>query len=650
MAITIPLSGLNGDWSVNNQTGNLRVWTKGIYSIVYSSNMFESGYQGWMVKITDGVEIFGIKTTTGDPWDRNAEIIWNPHAQGYDEDTTKNLVISVIEEVNPVDINPHYYKCCQVNKSNNRWSGYRMRWDKNEGWVVSNVLTPNLLISGFIPEINKIYNVNSTSLIYLYPQTPYVSELSYLLFKIPMIYEEDNKNYHLQIQLSRTEDFNDIIKYNTKDNYSMFKVFNGLKVINLQDNNGISYIYSEKEIQFDIQSLYAELFSSSSSESSQIESVIVDNKYRYFRYHWSSDGGETYGYYDYGNVSASNQIWGDVASDVYVAVDVNGELKAQKLCFTGITANDDRNPIVINKVGIFNTGKNEPEYKGSTIFKGEETYYKCASINTTLKTWNGYEAIINGDTGVWSFSETLTEELSYHKIIPEINKVYNEQCTFQVSGFDRGFLIPSNGLVFYAPLSTDYKDVVNGYDAYRTAKGFVDYQGKKCLEGIKEGESASAATWTTPAIYNELVGKSAFTIFGMFAWHPNLAGNWRYLIALGSTNDVCIIGRGNNFDFNINGASYEAYPALKNLMDNSSSWCSFCGTRDASGKIKFYYNGTVYRSGTNTRSIIVEKVSVLGNTGNDNCAHNAYCSDFAIYNRALTSEQVLSMHNNLIPQ
>lgn len=642
MAITIPLSGLNGDWSVNNQTGNLRVWTKGIYSIVYSSNMFESGYQGWMVKITDGVEIFGIKTTTGDPWDRNAEIIWNPHAQGYDEDTTKNLVISVIEEVNPVDINPHYYKCCQVNKSNNRWSGYRMRWDKNEGWVVSNVLTPNLLISGFIPEINKIYNVNSTSLIYLYPQTPYVSELSYLLFKIPMIYEEDNKNYHLQIQLSRTEDFNDIIKYNTKDNYSMFKVFNGLKVINLQDNNGISYIYSEKEIQFDIQSLYAELFSSSSSESSQIESVIVDNKYRYFRYHWSSDGGETYGYYDYGNVSASNQIWGDVASDVYVAVDVNGELKAQKLCFTGITANDDRNPIVINKVGIFNTGKNEPEYKGSTIFKGEQTYYKCASVNETLKTWKGYEAIINGDTGAWSFSENLREDLSYHKIIPEINKVYNEQCAFQVSEFDRGLPIPSWGLVFYAPLSTKLDDTTENCAISFWGGNFVTYINKAGLT-FKDAQYTSAH-WNCGSDFSSRYG--AASLFGIFAYTVDV--NWHFIFGYGTKdndNEMFYIRMmGNSLSARLGG-----YDWTTDTKVPLNSWYSAALTRDSDGNCTLYYNGKVVATGSHRFIFGMDEVRLNGDMRGHHKVNESYYADCCIYNRALTAEQVLSMHNNLMP-
>jgi len=95
--------------------------------------MFETSNAGWIVKITDGVEIFGIKTDSGEVWDDDAEIIWNPNATGYDDETTANLVISVIEEANPIDINPAYYKCDSVMETT--WTGYKMKWDKDNGWI-----------------------------------------------------------------------------------------------------------------------------------------------------------------------------------------------------------------------------------------------------------------------------------------------------------------------------------------------------------------------------------------------------------------------------------------------------------------------------------------------------------------------------------
>ena len=76
MTKVISLSALNGDWVSNNATGTNRVWTKGIYSIVYSDNIFNTNNAGWIVKETNGIEIFSIKTLN-DPWDTKAEIISN---------------------------------------------------------------------------------------------------------------------------------------------------------------------------------------------------------------------------------------------------------------------------------------------------------------------------------------------------------------------------------------------------------------------------------------------------------------------------------------------------------------------------------------------------------------------------------------------
>lgn len=95
MSKTIRLSQLNGEWIVNNQTGDNRVWTRGIYSIIHSNDIFGTGYAGWIVKQTDGVDIIGLKTS-GDPWSDDVQIIWNPNASGYTSSSTENLSISSV--------------------------------------------------------------------------------------------------------------------------------------------------------------------------------------------------------------------------------------------------------------------------------------------------------------------------------------------------------------------------------------------------------------------------------------------------------------------------------------------------------------------------------------------------------------------------
>ena len=43
-------------------------------------------------------------------------------------------------------------------------------------------------------------------------------------------------------------------------------------------------------------------------------------------------------------------------------------------------------------------------------------YYKCASVDTSAKTWSGYKAVFDSTAGTWSFSDTVTEGLSYRSL------------------------------------------------------------------------------------------------------------------------------------------------------------------------------------------------------------------------------------------
>lgn len=59
-------------------------------------------------------------------------------------------------------------------------------------------------------------------------------------------------------------------------------------------------------------------------------------------------------------------------------------------------------------------------------------YYKCASVDTSAKTWSGYKAVFDSTAGTWSFSDTVTEGLSYIGITPVVGKIYSADTTIQV--------------------------------------------------------------------------------------------------------------------------------------------------------------------------------------------------------------------------
>lgn len=78
-------------------------------------------------------------------------------------------------------------------------------------------------------------------------------------------------------------------------------------------------------------------------------------------------------------------------------------------------------------------------------------YYKCASVDTETHTWTGYKAVLND--GVYTFEDTVTSGLSYTSVTPQVGKIYSQDALVYISSVYGA--IPTDGLVFYAPLAED---------------------------------------------------------------------------------------------------------------------------------------------------------------------------------------------------
>lgn len=60
------------------------------------------------------------------------------------------------------------------------------------------------------------------------------------------------------------------------------------------------------------------------------------------------------------------------------------------------------------------------------------TFSDVSSASTGSKTWSGYKAVFDPTAGTWSFSDTVTEGLSYIGITPVVGKIYSADTTIQV--------------------------------------------------------------------------------------------------------------------------------------------------------------------------------------------------------------------------
>ena len=125
-------------------------------------------------------------------------------------------------------------------------------------------------------------------------------------------------------------------------------------------------------------------------------------------------------------------------------------LNFQKLSFSGTEPSNDGKAVVINEYNTWKGTLPLPEGDGGS---STAEYYKCASVDTANKTWTGYKAVL--EDVVYSFEEAVTEGLTYGTAYtPNKNSIYNMEATIKVDKLWDGSVIPTDELLFYAPLAS----------------------------------------------------------------------------------------------------------------------------------------------------------------------------------------------------
>lgn len=107
-------------------------------------------------------------------------------------------------------------------------------------------------------------------------------------------------------------------------------------------------------------------------------------------------------------------------------------------------------------------------------------YYKCASVDTSAKTWTGYKAVQQANGG-YTFEETATTGLTYTTITPFVDSIYTADVMLKV-----GYLVPAakasipdDSLKLYAPLETS-NTPTTGNEHFTTNVTYTTKQGLAC--------------------------------------------------------------------------------------------------------------------------------------------------------------------------
>ena len=139
---------------------------------------------------------------------------------------------------------------------------------------------------------------------------------------------------------------------------------------------------------------------------------------------------------------------------------------------------------------------------------GGYKFYKCASVDEETSTWSGYQALV-APNGVYIFSTSLTEGLSFKKFTPKVGGIYDQSASIIVDELWDG--TPQNGLIFYSKfdgitttaetgqsmtLNNISRQIIHGVPCLQFSAGsYIDVNDLHELQSISYNKSVSLSIW-----------------------------------------------------------------------------------------------------------------------------------------------------------
>lgn len=211
--------------------------------------------------------------------------------------------------------------------------------------------------------------------------------------------------------------------------------------------------------------------------------------------------------------------------------------EGQVLIFTGME-NGKAVTRYKDSSGNFGTIAGNGDNSGSSSSGDGMAFYKCASVDTTAKTWTGYKAVLTG--GVYTFDPTLVEGLSYgDNFVPSSGKIYDNGCTlvidslFMPGEIDFGAYHNSSGYgeaLISASFSTSGKSN-EAYIPYRTDTDSNSY--------IFTGPTENLKSWSRTVVNDAAFGIKPASVFVGVHNYTDLSDQFTVTsVAIEGSNDM----------------------------------------------------------------------------------------------------------------
>lgn len=259
--------------------------------------------------------------------------------------------------------------------------------------------------------------------------------------------------------------------------------------------------------------------------------------------------------------------------------------------------------------------------------------WQTQEMPATAESWSGYKLEQNNDTGAWTTTDTLVENMQVLYQKPKVGEIYSADTSILIKKMFDGsvYPIPSDGLVFYAPLDSDYVDMVSGQSAVVEGGTFTKHNGLDCLYLDGSGYVKWRENNQIP------VGNSvAISLVALIA--PTSQNGWRSYMEVGPEGNVWAAIAATNGSIHGWGGSY---------ITANGKWQSIVMSKSVDGTAKAYLNGQRTGSGSYNLTALADSCVFAGSTSLSNTMIG-YIAFAAVYDRELSADEVLEIHNTLM--
>lgn len=270
-----------------------------------------------------------------------------------------------------------------------------------------------------------------------------------------------------------------------------------------------------------------------------------------------------------------------------------------------------------------------------------DSYYKCISVDKASNTWTGYQAILTD--GVYAFDTVVTAGLVFgNGYTPIVGNIYNDNATVMVAKLWSGApQIPTDGLVFYAPLSERKSSAETGQSL--TYDGDITFSTYK---GITAAHFEEACI--TTGILTDSGLDDGFAISVFFA-NDNFSNN-AVIAHMGEWDGYGGEWWGVQTDNGSSRLYYQNHIASGSQTQLEDNKWYHIVYQQGGGKAQAWINNAqdLSNSLSYTAASCSGKPLYIANIMGDTswCPFYGYIAEVRIYNRTLTSEEIETLYTD----